>query len=68
MPPSSPTEALRQKCVLIPPAVGDHINVDSLRHHGVGYKVNSEHAVQFRKWATGIVEEYSIKAYASSNT
>jgi hypothetical protein len=54
--------------VLIPPAVGDHINVDPLRHHGVGYKVNSEHAVQFRKWATGIVEEYSIKAYASSNT
>jgi hypothetical protein len=30
----------------------------------VGYKVNSERAVQFRKWATNIVESYTIKAYA----
>ncbi len=30
----------------------------------VGYKVNSERAVQFRKWATGIIKEYTIKAYA----
>lgn len=30
----------------------------------VGYKVNSERAVQFRKWATGIVKEYTVKAYA----
>lgn len=29
----------------------------------VGYKVNSERAVQFRKWATGIIEEFTIKAY-----
>jgi len=29
----------------------------------VGYKVNSERAVQFRKWATGIIEAYTIKAY-----
>ena len=29
----------------------------------VGYKVNSERAVQFRKWATTIIEEYTIKAY-----
>ncbi len=29
----------------------------------VGYKVNSERAVQFRKWATGVIEEYTIKAY-----
>ncbi|MCL2831177.1 MAG: virulence RhuM family protein, partial [Betaproteobacteria bacterium] len=29
----------------------------------VGYKVNSERAVQFRKWATGIVEEFTIKGY-----
>ncbi|MDR0898645.1 MAG: virulence RhuM family protein [Oscillospiraceae bacterium] len=29
----------------------------------VGYKVNSERAVQFRKWATEIVEQYTIKAY-----
>ncbi len=29
----------------------------------VGYKVNSERAVQFRKWATTVVEEFTIKAY-----
>ncbi len=29
----------------------------------VGYKVNSERAVQFRKWATGIVEEFAIKGW-----
>jgi hypothetical protein len=29
----------------------------------VGYKVHSERAVQFRKWATGIIKEYTIKAY-----
>jgi len=29
----------------------------------VGYKVNSERAVQFRKWATSIIEEHTIKAY-----
>jgi len=29
----------------------------------VGYKVNSERAVQFRKWATSIVEEFAIKGY-----
>ncbi|NLB81385.1 MAG: virulence RhuM family protein [Clostridiaceae bacterium] len=28
----------------------------------VGYKINSERAVQFRKWATQIIEEYAIKA------
>ena len=30
----------------------------------VGYKVNSERAVQFRKWATGIIEEFTIKGFA----
>jgi hypothetical protein len=29
----------------------------------VGYKVNSERAVQFRKWAAGIVEQFTVKAY-----
>ncbi|MCL2646266.1 MAG: virulence RhuM family protein [Phycisphaerales bacterium] len=29
----------------------------------VGYKVNSERAVQFRKWVTNIIEEFTIKAY-----
>lgn len=30
----------------------------------VGYKVNSERAVQFRKWATTIVEEFTVKGYS----
>ena len=30
----------------------------------VGYKVNSERAVQFRKWATGIIESLTIKGFA----
>jgi len=30
----------------------------------VGYKVNSERAVQFRKWATDIVESFTIKGFA----
>jgi hypothetical protein len=30
----------------------------------VGYKVNSERAVQFRKWATVIIESFIIKGYA----
>jgi hypothetical protein len=40
------------------------------KHYGltaiiaVGYKVNSERAVQFRKWATRIVEEFTIKGFA----
>jgi hypothetical protein len=29
----------------------------------VGYKVNSERAVQFRKWATDVIKEFTIKAY-----
>ena len=29
----------------------------------VGYKVNSERAVQFRKWATTIIQEFTIKGY-----
>jgi hypothetical protein len=30
----------------------------------VGYKVNSERAVQFRKWATTIIQEFTVKGYA----
>jgi hypothetical protein len=30
----------------------------------IGYKVNSERAVQFRKWATTIIEEFTIKGFA----
>ena len=29
----------------------------------VGFKVNNERAIQFRKWANGIVEEYTIKGW-----
>ncbi len=29
----------------------------------VGYKVNSERAVHFRKWATTIIQEFTIKGY-----
>ena len=39
-----------------------HYNLSAII--AVGYKVNSERAVQFRKWATGIIREYTIKAYA----
>ena len=34
----------------------------------VGYKVNSERAVQFRKWATGIIESFTIKGFAMDTT
>ncbi|MFA6173154.1 MAG: virulence RhuM family protein [Kiritimatiellales bacterium] len=30
----------------------------------VGYKVNSERAVQFRKWATTIIQEFTVKGFA----
>lgn len=30
----------------------------------VGYKVNSERAVQFLKWATSILESFTIKGFA----
>jgi len=38
-----------------------HYNLSAII--AVGYKVNSERAVQFRKWATGVIKEYTIKAY-----
>jgi len=38
-----------------------HYNLSAII--SVGYKVNSERAVQFRKWATGIIKDYTIKAY-----
>jgi len=39
-----------------------HYNLSAII--AVGYKVNSERAVQFRKWATGIIESFTIKGYA----
>ena len=38
-----------------------HYNLSAII--SVGYKVNSEQAVQFRKWAIGVIKEYTIKAY-----
>lgn len=31
----------------------------------VGYKVNSERAVQFRKWATTVLNDFTIKGFAT---
>jgi hypothetical protein len=39
-----------------------HYNLSAII--AVGYKVNSERAVQFRKWATGIIKEYTVKGFA----
>lgn len=39
----------------------NHYNLSAII--AVGYKVNSERAVQFRKWATRVIKEYTIKAY-----
>jgi hypothetical protein len=47
----------------------DGKNYDTLHYNlsaiiAVGYKVNSDRAVQFRKWATQIVQEFTIKGFA----
>ncbi|MHC4874828.1 MAG: virulence RhuM family protein, partial [Planctomycetota bacterium] len=39
----------------------NHYNLSAII--AVGYKVNSERAVQFRKWATNVIRDYTIKAY-----
>lgn len=39
-----------------------HYNLSAII--AVGYKVNSERAVQFRKWATEIIQSYTIKGFA----
>ncbi len=39
----------------------NHYNLSAII--AVGYKVNSERAVQFRKWATAIIQEFTIKGY-----
>jgi hypothetical protein len=39
----------------------NHYNLSGII--AVGYKVNSERAVQFRKWATEIIKEFTIKGY-----
>jgi hypothetical protein len=40
----------------------NHYNLSAVI--AVGYKVNSERAVQFRKWATGIIKEFTVKGFA----
>ena len=39
-----------------------HYNLNAII--AVGYKINSERAVQFRKWATSIIESFTIKGFA----
>ena len=39
----------------------DHYNLQTII--AVGFKVNNERAVQFRKWANNIVKEYTIKGW-----
>jgi len=39
-----------------------HYNLSAII--AVGYKVNSERAVQFRKWATTVIESFTIKGFA----
>ena len=39
------------------PTINEHSNIII----AVGFKVNNERAVQFRKWANGIVKDYAIK-------
>jgi hypothetical protein len=39
-----------------------HYNLDAII--AVGYKVNSERAVQFRKWATHILKDFAIQGWA----
>ena len=38
-----------------------HYNLQAII--AVGFKVNNERAVQFRKWATGIVKDYTIQGW-----
>lgn len=40
----------------------NHYNLSTII--SVGYKINSERAVIFRKWATQIVQEFTIKGFA----
>ena len=39
-----------------------HYNLSAII--AVGYKVNSERAIQFRKWATNIIQEFTIKGFS----
>ncbi|MDD2999285.1 MAG: RhuM family protein, partial [Candidatus Riflebacteria bacterium] len=39
----------------------DHYNLDAIIT--VGFRVNSDRAIQFRQWATGILRDLSIRGY-----
>ena len=39
----------------------NYYNLDAII--SVGYRVNSDRAIQFRRWATNILKEFSIKGY-----
>jgi hypothetical protein len=42
-----------------------HYNLAAIIPISVGYKVNSECAVQFRKWVTTIIQEFTIKGWTT---
>lgn len=39
----------------------DHYNLDAII--AIGFRVNSERAIQFRQWATHVLKQFSIKGY-----
>jgi len=39
----------------------DHYNLDAII--AIGFRVNSERAIQFRQWATNVLRQFSIKGY-----
>jgi hypothetical protein len=39
----------------------EHCNLDAII--AVGFRVNSARAIQFRKWATGVLRDYAIRGY-----
>jgi DNA ligase (NAD+) len=40
----------------------DYYNLDMII--SVGYRVNSKRAIEFRRWATGVLKEYLLKGYS----
>ena len=42
----------------------EHFNLDVII--SVGYRVKSQRGVQFRRWATSVLKEYSLRGYATS--
>lgn len=40
----------------------EHYNLDAIL--SVGYRVNSRKAIQFRRWASGVLREYLVKGFA----